>query len=538
MFCKECGNKIPDDTKFCPECGSKQGNRDSNNIVIEQELSDYRKQKQPIKEQQDVPIKEQQELPNNNSNQITQRVDTKKKPSNKSLKVVFFSLLGLVGILFVVLIVVLASGGANNAKSDDEIVKEILEQEPKVNMQEISDWDKGVYSINNIGSSSKANLSDYIGVWQALGTKVGAHDDKYLKQYDSSSGQVYIAIDDNNTVHSITKLPDGMISSHETVQYSIGEDGFVSDAPKGATPDSIMKYEIVDGNLVITNYLDDMQLTDCYIYKKTDLSADSIINSEHIQETETITPEPTEVVTQQQVYEIESQILGSWESTYENEYYGCEFYDNGTFRYIEQSGNQELDESVLSYRITSENTMILNDNDETIFNISIDYEFGEHYLTIDNGETFTELSKVDKLTPNPVYDVKDTKADEELVYNIEEYIADTHWISTGVEFDNPDAVEMASGYPRTYDFEYGDLQYSFRDGNIYLSNDQNETNESVYMGDPEGYYIYAFYREQNIDGKQRRLCSMFFVQGEYLYEVETMDDVEVSNYIQFELYEP
>lgn len=532
MFCKECGNKIPDDTKYCQNCGHKQGSRDSNNMVIEQELPDYRKQELPIKEQQDTP--------NNNSNQIKQRVDTKKQSSNNSLKVVFFSLLGLVGVLFVVLIVVLASGGSNNAKSDDEIVKEILEQEPKVNMQEISDWDKGVYSINNIGSSSKANLSDYIGVWQALGTKVGAHDDKYLKQYDSSSGQVYIAIDDNNTVHSITKLPDSIISSHETVQYSIGEDGFVSDAPKGATPDSIMKYEIVDGDLVITNYLDDMQLTDCYIYKKTDLSADSIINSEHIRETETITPEPTEVVAQQQVYEIESQILGRWESTYENEYYGCEFYDNGTFRYIEQNGNQKPEESMISYQITSENTMILNGDDKKVFTITIDYEFGEYYLIIDNGETFTELSKVDELHPYPVDndEPNDSHTNDELVYNIEEYLADTHWISTGVEFDNPDAVEMASGYPRTYDFEYGDLQYSFREGNIYLSNDQNETNESVYMGDPEGYYIYAFYREQNIDGKQRRLRSMFFVQGEYLYEVEMMDDVEVSNYIQFELYEP
>ena len=129
--------------------------------------------------------------------------------------------------------------------------------------------------------------------------------------------------------------------------------------------------------------------------------------------------------------------------------------------------------------------------------------------------------------------------------DIEGYLDQTWWASTGHEIANSYAQAVASGYPVTYDLEYGEVQYIFdaetqtvtaiyEDADGYL-----EEREWDYILDPEGFYLYAFYRTVNIDGIDHEIKSVFFVSEGVLYELEVMDDLdEVSNIIELEIYGP
>ncbi len=72
-----------------------------------------------------------------------------------------------------------------------------------------------------------------------------------------------------------------------------------------------------------------------------------------IQETESV---PSNNSQQTQSYEIEKKILGIWEANLMNidVYYGCEFYADGTFVYLEIQDNEWVSDAYYTYEIISE----------------------------------------------------------------------------------------------------------------------------------------------------------------------------------------
>lgn len=130
-----------------------------------------------------------------------------------------------------------------------------------------------------------------------------------------------------------------------------------------------------------------------------------------------------------------------------------------------------------------------------------------------------------------------------LVPDIESYVDQTWWASSGHEIDNPNAVAVASGYPKVYDLAYGDIQYIFDTDlqivtAVYEQDGAYEEQEQDYNLDPAGFFLYSFHRTVAIDGVDHEIYSAFFASGDKLYEVELIDGTEVSNYIELELYGP
>ena len=103
-------------------------------------------------------------------------------------------------------------------------------------------------------------------------------------------------------------------------------------------------------------------------------------------------------------YPIQSRIIGKWEYVTELVYYGCEFFDDGSFLAIEQDGNNAPTQDWYTYGFISEDTMILDENPSTRLTVTIQEEFGDEYLSINNGSETLDFVRVDELHVNPVLD--------------------------------------------------------------------------------------------------------------------------------------
>lgn len=97
-------------------------------------------------------------------------------------------------------------------------------------------------------------------------------------------------------------------------------------------------------------------------------------------------------------YEINKMILGSWERTFDNVYFGYEFYDDGTLRCIEDYDNGKTLDEVITYEFINEGQMVLNGNTEKVYDVTVDYDFGQYYLSYSSGGEVTALNKVEELT--------------------------------------------------------------------------------------------------------------------------------------------
>lgn len=253
------------------------------------------------------------------------------------------------------------------------------------------------------------------------------------------------------------------------------------------------------------------------------------------------------------------RIIGAWESVIDDMYLGFEFSRGGTLRYYE-----DWDEYVSEYAIVEDGMMITEDG-ETIG--PFEYRFtntssGEALVLVIDGETF-ELMRVVSLsppseptpavTPQPTPEPKEANAglDPDVVFangfvmDIEAYLTETWWTSNGNWVSNPSAEALETGYPKTNEIKQGELQYIFDTSAMTVqmlvqNADGTVTDKGVcdYQVDPQGFYIYAFHRVQDIDGLEHNLHSKFFVCDDVLYEVEMMDDSEVSNYIAYSIYGP
>lgn len=99
MFCRKCGNEIPDDSVFCLKCGTKVEILDNNEETEEGQTPEDRNSE--INIQSD----------DNSSEEEQPNEQTESKPMNKKM---VYSIVGIVALMFVIIVVVVSI--SNNAK--------------------------------------------------------------------------------------------------------------------------------------------------------------------------------------------------------------------------------------------------------------------------------------------------------------------------------------------------------------------------------------------------------------------------------------
>ena len=124
--------------------------------------------------------------------------------------------------------------------------------------------------------AGEASPSEYVGVWQLAGTKAQPTDPDFTAPFDTSAASLYLAVDENNVVHNITRGADGTIFDHQTFQGEI-KDGFLICGAPGLKEGSVNKYGIIDGFLTIPNYTGDNQQNGFLIYKKDNMTLDTLL---------------------------------------------------------------------------------------------------------------------------------------------------------------------------------------------------------------------------------------------------------------------
>jgi len=261
MICNRCGKEIDNNSKYCYHCG---------NIFEDSKLVESGSN-------------------SNNSPQV------KKGKANKGLKITFFSILGLC-ILIVAIITIVVSTGT----SSEVDVFSILEGNPKIPDEVVTEWGEREYSLNMIGQAGKVVEAN------ASMTSDGSESNQGIDEQEQA--------DENNG------------------------------------------------------------------------------------------------------YSLKTDILGSWEVSYEHDYMGIDFLDNGVLRYVEIAGDEHYDK-IIDYEVVSENEIMLGNDPQNIVLLRVDYDeqFDETYLILGPESDFTELYKVDSLIP-PSYL-------NEVSYTIEDFIS-------------------------------------------------------------------------------------------------------------------
>lgn len=124
MYCKNCGNLVKDGSNFCEFCGKPMEKATESSVV------------KPIEK---VNNKKYNML---NSNNISSK--STEKAAKNPLKKSFFVFLTL----FILLLISYSILFFTEPKSSYEVV---LEEGLEIDLSDFDDWDKGEYSIHNIG---------------------------------------------------------------------------------------------------------------------------------------------------------------------------------------------------------------------------------------------------------------------------------------------------------------------------------------------------------------------------------------------------
>ena len=524
MFCKNCGKEIDRKTKFCPNCESK-------NDTMSIDAGDMPDKTLPsIDKEYTTRINNSSEKENAVHNVLQENNTSTHKPNNKGLKTAFFILLGVSLLLAVGIFIALFLG----IKSPPDIGS-VLNAEPKVEDEVKTDWGKGAYSLNNIGQIEEeqigkqvtgdqvADISSFSGVWRLDGLKTNLDDNEYYEKMSDDSTSIYAVLDTRSLwmIHYITIGYDKSVLNHEKYPFTMINGVLHSQAPKGSPEGVNIQYHMNDGDIYGVIMLDDKQISEWAVYVKSAETVQEMLDiAASTQETERM-DEASDTSEQQIVYMLESEIIGAWENQDGDDYIGMHFFDNGTVRYYENLDGKIYD-TTMEYKVLPENEIMINNNPENIIVTTIENNMKTEatilHMTVD-GET-TDLWNVAALcAPN----------DEETVIDIEEFICNTAWISTGNEYTDESSTNV-----REYDLAYGDIVYTVENGIISHSELSSE-----YIIDPTGEIMYAFHREEELDdGKVHSLYSAFFIEDGLLYEIEFIDDILVSNIIEYERYEP
>lgn len=257
-----------------------------------------------------------------------------------------------------------------------------------------------------------------------------------------------------------------------------------------------------------------------------------------------------------QLEDIYDRVLGAWEGWQDGNYIGFHFFDDGTAQYIEDG-----DEEYYYYEVSADILVFTDENGESVtLGFTISDQNGSDCLMLQYDEYTYDLLRTDSISVQspaevPVQTPDQTQQtgaqDAKTVFangfeiDIEAYIAETWWVSSGTWISNPDALPAAPGYPKVYNIGSDEIQYIFDSDALTVQmvtqdEDGVVTEHGIfdYKIDPYGFYLYAFGRTETIEGADYYIQSKFFVCDGVLFEVEIIDGIEVSNYIAYHIYGP
>ena len=445
MICLKCGKEIDNDSKFCEGCGNvveaASTPQPGNNVY---EVT----QPKSIIHNGDMP-----------PNPIMQNKVVAPKPNspNKKLKVAFFSILGASCLLVVLIFVFMIAWG------DSPIdIGSILEGNPKIPDEVITDWGKGEYSLNSIGkegatqeavatsadggsASQEDVFTPFMGVWKIEGLKTNFDDGEYETVFPDGDGGSYIVVDVGEifpTIHYISLGQDNTVLSQEKYLCTYVDGVLISRAPLGSPEGATVEYQLKDSAVYGTIMLDDMQQSEWAVYVKSKKSIEEILGSDAATQGQS---------SDNQVAKLESDLLGAWEVSYEHDYIGMEYYIDGTVHYVhyfEIDGDDKYDKSI-KYEVISQNEIILSNDPNNKVVIEIEYDAQSNPTKLKFADM--ELYKVDSLSPPQSMPGGQTR--------IEDYIGDYY----GYYENNSGEMYMAI---IIYDFEYTD-EYEQTDGSEF-----------------------------------------------------------------------
>ncbi|MEX1306988.1 MAG: zinc ribbon domain-containing protein [Eubacteriales bacterium] len=502
MYCKSCGAKMPDDAKFCVECGQK----------VEKST-----EKETTKESGPKVMPEK----------VRAQVNPdKKKGGFKKVLFWIFGIIGGLAILFVVLLIVWPS--------EDQIEKQ-------------------------------ASRSDFVGVWQALGS--AEEPNSGIALYDTTESKIFTIIFDTGRLINVEVSVDGMVLSQAETTYTVSEGHLDCTLERvDASGDIHIRMFInSQGNLVYTEWGTNGAAYEYTVSGLTDVDPEDFFMEEKAGVDQTITPEQEALLTGVEP-DIEAIVAGyRWEvsgdvvdaipdSTLPSGYPRSFEPVQGSMVYTFNTSAKTLtiatyENGQMTNQVTENYTM---EEPSTIYAFkrtqSIDgqdYEISSAYF-VSNGILYECEVMDDSVCSNFIaYNNigSSTLTVEDIVAGLNrsfEATAETSlWVVSGESV--PVAVNgtLPAGYPRTFETTFGTMVYEFDSATQTLKLSTYDE-EGRFIGDYikhyemlNSTYASAFKRVQVIDGIEYEVMSVYFISDGVLYECETVDGVDASNYIAY-----
>ncbi len=507
MYCKSCGAKMPDDAKFCVECGQKVAAPDRS-----------------VKESK---VKKAKESMEQMTAKPAEKAEDKKKGGAKKALFWIFGIIGGLAILFVVLLIV---------------------------------WPEPEQP-----TTRQITRADFVGVWQAVGS--AEEPDGGITFYDTTESKVFTLIFDSGKLVNTEVYIDGTVLGQVETVYTVTDDYLecVVNNPGDVDGLKIRLFINGQGNLVYSEWGENGAKAAYTVCGRVDGEPEDYYTEAGETAEPAITTEQ-ETLLAGIVPDVEAAVAGfKWEmsgetvdaipdSTLPSGYPRSFSPVKGTSVYTFNTSAKTL--TITSYengqmtdRVTENYTV---DDPRTIIafkrtqNIDgQDREVSSAYF-VSNGILFECEVMDDNICSNFIaytnigasaVTVEDMVAG--LDRSFESSAQGKLWVVSGESV--PVAVNgtLPAGYPRTFDITPGTMIYQFDDATdtlLLTTIDENGETTGSYVKHYDmlnSTYATAFKRTQVIDGAEREVMSAYFISDGVLYECELVDGVDASNYIAY-----
>ena len=264
MYCIECGAELPDDAKFCNVCGAKTLKEKKEIKAQHREnkikAAKKRETEKPQKKSKDKTIKPENTAVTTQTQKQQKEIKQKDKTNHNALRIIFFSLFGLLAVLIFGTVGLAMYTDVYENKNVhhniDDYTSELVNYEDK-NIDFAESDLVYLYPI------------DLFGVWEFHGTV--AHDDENMDiTYDSpSTGEtLFFIVYPENTVHFVIKNDAGEVVQNNSYGYKVFDDYVLV---QNSDSDTSIALSIRDEYMIADTIADVSKESDDSVFVKQDV---------------------------------------------------------------------------------------------------------------------------------------------------------------------------------------------------------------------------------------------------------------------------